>query len=192
MNDIQIFNNPAFGQIRVTEQSGKVWLIAKDVCDILGLNNSRQAIASLEEDEKADVIISDTSSNGVTQRRAVNAVDESGLYALIFKSRKPEAKAFRKWVTDEVLPSIRKHGLYAIDEVLNDPTMLIKALQDLQAERAQAAALRTEVKVIAAERDEAKDDEVRAVNHFNWLNKTYHQPSLDRWKQREIRIPYKD
>jgi prophage antirepressor-like protein len=192
MNDIQIFKNPIFGQIRVVEQAGKIWFVAKDVCDILELKQVTRALDGVEPDEISEVTISNLSSNGVTQSRAVNAVDESGLYALIFKSRKPEAKAFRKWVTGEVLPSIRKHGLYAVDEVLHDPAVLIKALQALQAERAQAVALRAEVKVIAAERDEAKDDEAKAVNHFNWLNQTYHQPSLDRWKQREVRMPYKD
>ena len=88
------------------------YFIAKDICDILELSNSRKAIASLDEDEKADVTISYTSSNGTIQNRKVKAINESGFYKLIFKSTKPEAKVFQKWVTSEVLPALRKTGFY--------------------------------------------------------------------------------
>lgn len=88
------------------------FIIAKDICDILELSNSRKAIASLDEDEKADVTISYTSSNGTIQNRKVKAINESGFYKLIFKSTKPEAKVFQKWVTSEVLPALRKTGFY--------------------------------------------------------------------------------
>lgn len=100
--------------VRVFGTSENPLFVAADVCRILEIANPRDAVSSLEDDEKADVGITDASSNGVTQRRTVNAVTESGLYALIFKSRKPEAKAFRKWVTGEVLPAIRKTGNYAV------------------------------------------------------------------------------
>lgn len=99
-------------EIRSILVSNEPYFIAKDVCEVLDLKNSRKATSSLDADEKADVTISYTSSNGITQKRKMKAINESGLYNLIFQSRKPEAKAFRKWVTSEVLPSIRKKGYY--------------------------------------------------------------------------------
>lgn len=102
-------------EIRSLLIKNEPWFVAKDICDILELTNSRKAIATLDVDEKADVTISYTSSNGVTQNRKVKAISESGLYYLIFKSTKPEAKSFRKWVTSEVLPTIRKKGIYAMN-----------------------------------------------------------------------------
>ncbi len=100
--------------IQSTYINEEPWFIANDVCYILGHTNPRKAISNLEKDEKADVTISYTSSNGVVQKRNVNCINESGLYALIFKSRKNEAKLFRKWITSEVLPSLRKKGYYAM------------------------------------------------------------------------------
>ena len=92
------------------DEDGNPWWVAVDVCLLLGLGNSRQALSRLDDDEKMAVVINDTSSNGVSQRRRVSVINESGLYALIFSSRKPEAKEFKRWVTHEVLPSIRKTG----------------------------------------------------------------------------------
>ena len=94
-------------EVRTVMQGGEPWFVAKDVCEVLELTNSREAVSGLEEDELMSVVLT---SGG--QRREMNAVSESGLYALIFKSRKPEAKAFRRWVTSEVLPAIRKTGGY--------------------------------------------------------------------------------
>lgn len=103
--------------VRVVEKQGEPWFVANDVCDVLGLTNPRQALTALDDDEKADVSLSYTSSNGVQQSRTVNIINESGLYVLILRSRKATEKGtvqhkFRKWVTSEVLPSIRKTGQY--------------------------------------------------------------------------------
>lgn len=95
--------------IRVEVVNGEPWFVAKDVCDALTLENSRKATASLDDDEKGVSPI--VTPSGTQQMTTVN---ESGLYALIFQSRKPEAKKFRKWVTSEVLPSIRKTGSYSL------------------------------------------------------------------------------
>ncbi len=105
--------------VRVVEKQGEPWFVANDVCDVLGLTNPRQALTALDDDEKADVSLSYTSSNGVQQSRTVNIINESGLYVLILRSRKATEKGtvqhkFRKWVTSEVLPSIRKTGSYAL------------------------------------------------------------------------------
>ena len=108
---LQIFNNSEIGaKIRATTERNETWFVAQDICDILNLKNPRKAIQSLDMDEKHDVTISYTP--GGNQR--VKAVNESGLYHLIFISLKPEAKAFRKWVTNEVLPSIRRTGGYTV------------------------------------------------------------------------------
>ncbi len=121
MNELTKFLMPESGiLIRVSGTPERPLFVAKDVCDVLGIVNSRDALESLDVDEKADVAISDTSSNGVTQDRVFNTVTESGLYALVFRSRKPEAKAFRKWVTSEVLPMIRKTGGYAANPAMKN------------------------------------------------------------------------
>lgn len=107
---IQAFNFQAEA-VRVVNQGNDPWFVALDVCRILGIVNHKDAIAELDDDEKGVAI---TDSLGGPQR--ANIISESGLYALIFKSRKPEAKAFRKWVTSEVLPSIRQTGEYKVKE----------------------------------------------------------------------------
>ena len=109
---IQVFNFADQNQIRVIERDGNPWFVAKDVCDVLGLTNARKAVKTLEDYEKADVTISYGSQN-----RHVNTISESGLYRLIFKSNKPAAKEFTRWVACEVIPSIRKHGMYMTDKV---------------------------------------------------------------------------
>lgn len=101
--------------IRNVLQNGKPFFVAKDVCDVLGLTNSNKAISNLDDDEKADVTFSYTSSNGTVQNRKVKAISESGLYALILRSNKPYAKTFRKWITSEVIPTILKKGFYAMN-----------------------------------------------------------------------------
>ena len=109
MNEVSVFENSDFGSIRVADKNGEPWFVAKDVCEILGVANSRDAVGNLEEDEKG-VVITDTLGG----KQEVSIISESGLYSLIFKSRKPEAKAFSKWVRSEVLPSIRKTGSYSV------------------------------------------------------------------------------
>lgn len=106
----QVFTNSEFGQLRVTQdENGEPWFVAKDVCTALEVKNSRDAIARLDDDEKGVVLI-DT-PGGEQQMQAVN---EAGLYALVLSSRKPEAHAFKRWVTHEVLPAIRRDGGYMV------------------------------------------------------------------------------
>lgn len=96
--------------VRVMERDGSPWFVAADVCRVLEIANSRDAIGSLDEDEKDGVGITDA----IGREQRMSAISESGLYALVFKSRKPQAKEFRKWVTSEVLPTIRKTGRYEV------------------------------------------------------------------------------
>lgn len=99
-------------QIRVlTDENGDPWFVAKDVCDILEISNSRQVVQSLDDDEK-DVYNVYTRGG----KQDMHIISESGLYSIVLRSRKPEAKAFKRWVTHEVLPSIRKTGNYSLNQ----------------------------------------------------------------------------
>ena len=125
--------------MRVIEKDGEPWFVAKDVCEILEIQNPRDAIAkSLADDEKGVSEISTPSNGGYSK---MNIISEPGLYTLIMRSNKPEAKKFARWVTHEVLPSIRKTGMYAtpqtVDQIIADPDSFIKILQELKAERAK-------------------------------------------------------
>lgn len=111
MADLQIFNNDQFGQIRTTVKDGTPLFVAADVCRALEISNNRMATDRLDDDEKADVSLTDGS-----QTRHMTAVTESGLYSLVLGSRKPEAKAFKRWITHDVIPAIRKTGGYVDNE----------------------------------------------------------------------------
>lgn len=110
MNELQIFNNPEFGEIRVIELNGEPWLVGKDVAEALGYKNPRQALATNVDDEDRGVHSVDTPSG--TQEMTI--INESGLYSLVLSSKLPGAKKFRRWVTAEVLPSIRRTGSYTV------------------------------------------------------------------------------
>ena len=104
------FNNDQFGQLRaIQDESGEPWFVAKDICNALGLANTTEALRGLDDDEVSNFINSEVAQNG---GRAPRIINEPGFYKLVLKSRKPEAKAFQRWVTHEVLPSIRKKGGY--------------------------------------------------------------------------------
>lgn len=107
MSEVTVFNFDGTREVRTVVRDEEPWFVAKDVCDILDISQYRDAISTLDEDERASVVVD---TLGGPQN--MSAVNESGLYALVFKSRKSEAKAFRKWVTSEVLPTIRKTGQY--------------------------------------------------------------------------------
>ncbi len=106
MNDIQIFNFQS-NEIRTILKDNEPWFVAKDICDVLGLGNITEALRNLDDDELTSEILK--SGN---QGREMKLVSESGLYALVIRSNKPNARKFRKWITSEVLPNIRKSGIY--------------------------------------------------------------------------------
>lgn len=121
MNEIQTFNNPEFGTVRaVRGDDGEPMFVAKDVCTALEVKNSRDAIARLDNDERGVVLI-DT-PGGEQQMQAVN---EAGLYVLVLSSRKPEARAFKRWVTHEVLPALRRDGGYMVARADETPEELM-------------------------------------------------------------------
>lgn len=112
MTDLQIFNNDQFGQIRTTVKDGAPLFVAADVCRALEIQNHKDAIKRLDDDEKSGVVLTDP--HGRPQE--TNCVTESGLYALVLGSRKPEAKAFKRWITHDVIPTIRQTGGYVSNE----------------------------------------------------------------------------
>ena len=121
MNKLKIFENKDFGKVRIVTINDEPWFVASDICRILNLSNTTMAITNLDEDER--------SKFDLGRQGEANIINESGLYTLILRSDKPQAKPFRKWVTSEVLPSIRKHGGYiAGQENLTDEELLSKAL----------------------------------------------------------------
>lgn len=136
MNDLQVFNNAMFGNIRIFLQDNEPWFVAKDVCDCLDLSNSRKALSRLEDDEKG-VTLSDTPGG----KQEMATVNEYGLYSLVMSSRKPEAKEFKRWVTHEVLPSIRKYGSYSMDIPRTLPDALKAYASEIEAHNKTKALL---------------------------------------------------
>ena len=108
MNNLQIFDSPDFGQIRTIQQNGEPWFVGKDVADILGYQNgSRDVNRHVDEDDRQNY------QNGTFEsNRGLTIINESGLYSLILSSKMPKAKEFKRWVTSEVIPAIRKTGGY--------------------------------------------------------------------------------
>lgn len=138
---LQIFQNPEFGEVRTTVIDGEPWFVAADICRALDIGNSRQAMTRLDDDEKNTVILSD----GIPGNPEKTVVNEPGLYSLVLGSRKPEAKAFKRWITHDVIPAIRKHGGYMtpekVEEALLNPDVLIKLATELKEERNKNKAL---------------------------------------------------
>lgn len=143
MSELQIFKNAEFGSVRTITVEGEPYFVGKDVAEILGYSNTRKALADHVDEEDKGVTKCDT-PGGVQDLTVIN---ESGLYSLILSSKMPNAKKFKRWVTSEVLPTIRRHGLYAMDEVLANPDILINALLELKAERERNANLQAVVAV---------------------------------------------
>lgn len=137
MNELQIFENQDFGKIRTVLKDGEAWFVGKDVAQALGYANPTKAAREKTDDEDKGMSKMDTPS-GVQETLVIN---ESGLYALVLSSKLDTAKAFRRWITKEVIPAIRKHGMYAVDELIENPDLAIAALTALKEEREKNARL---------------------------------------------------
>lgn len=130
MYDMKIYENPEFGVVRTFEIEGTPYFSGKDVADALGYANPQKALRDhVDEDDKT-----------VNESFTVNGtmgilINESGMYSLVLSSKLPNARKFKRWITNEVLPAIRRHGVYAVDELLENPDMLIAALTELKVER---------------------------------------------------------
>lgn len=141
--EIQVFRNAKLGEVRATVIDGEVMFVGKDVAEILGYKNGSKALADhVDEEDK----LNNDSLSSLGQRGGW-LINESGLYSLILSSKMPNAKKFKRWVTAEVLPAIRKHGVYAVDEVLQNPDVLIQALTELKKEREEKEKLKETVAV---------------------------------------------
>ena len=164
--NVTIFNY-GFNKVRTIVRDGEPWFVLKDVCDVLEISNSRNVSERLDSDEKADVRIMDTSSNGTRQNRDFTIINESGMYSVILLSRKPEAKEFKRWLTHEVLPSIRKTGSYYLA-----PRSYIDALKALIAAEEEKQQLAQENSELQIELDRDKQyytvKRVAKLNKINW------------------------
>lgn len=148
-NQLKIFENEEFGKVRVLEIDGQPWFVGKDVTNILGYSNSRDALSKRVDAEDKGVANCDTL--GGEQKLAV--INESGLYSLILSSKLPSARRFKHWVTSEVLPSIHKHGAYltdeALEQMLQSPELAFQLFQELLEEKGKASALIDKVETLA-------------------------------------------
>lgn len=156
MNELQIFNNPEFGEIRTVEIEGEPWLVGKDVAVALGYQNPSKALANHVDAE--DKLNNETLLS--LGQRGGWLINESGLYSLVLSSKLPGAKKFRRWVTSEVLPSIRKHGAYmtpdTLDEMISSPEFGIKLLTALKEEQEKRKALEAQNVALEAENEAQK------------------------------------
>ena len=143
-NKLMTFENAAFGKIRTLTIDGEPWFVAADVCRALEIGNPSMAVERLDEDEKG---ISTIDTLGGKQRMTI--INEPGLYSLVLSSRKPEAKAFRRWITHEVIPAIRKYGGYMtkslLEQVLENPDLIYEFARRMLAEQQKNERLRQEL-----------------------------------------------
>lgn len=160
MNDLQIFSNPEFGQVRTVELDGQPWLVGKDVAEALGYKNPGKAIIAHvdEEDKRLEMLPqgADSQNGNVFLSSKTALINESGLYSLILSSKMPKAKAFKHWVTSEVLPAIRKNGVYES----------VKAQQHIEQLEATNARLNA---AIAAVNDAKKNLAIARKNHDSFV-----------------------
>ena len=143
-NKLVTFENAAFGKIRTLTIDGEPWFVAADVCKALELGNPSMTVERLDADEKG---ISSIDTLGGKQRMAI--INEPGLYSVILCSRKPEAKAFKRWITHEVIPAIRKHGGYMtkslLEQVLENPALIYEFARRMLAEQQKNERLKQEL-----------------------------------------------
>lgn len=181
MNELQVFNNAMFGNVRIIIQDNEPWFVAKDVCDCLEINNSRQALSRLDDDEKNSVILND----GIPGNPEKSIVNEYGLYSLVMSSRKPEAKEFKRWITHEVLPALRRTGSYS----MNIPQTLPEALRAYadeveQHNKTKALVEAQRPKVIFADAVSTSDTDILIGDLAKLLNQNGHNIGQNRLFER--------
>ena len=163
-NEIKIFNNPEFGDVRTMEIDDKPYFCASDVASMLGYARPADAIAQHCKGSVKHRVL----TNGGEQD--MKFIPEGDVYRLIVRSKLPQAEKFESWVFDEVLPTIRKHGLYAPDELLNNPDLVIQAMTKLKEERLKTEKLEAEKEVLALE-NKAKEQMINELRpKLNYLD----------------------
>lgn len=165
MEELAIFSNDDFGEIRVVEIQGEPWFVGKDVAEVLGYSNTKDAISSHVDDEDKQIFQKSENTTFEIPNRGMTIINESGLYSLILSSKLPTAKAFKKWVTSEVLPSIRKNGGY------------INGQSEMSPEELMARALQVAQKTL--EEREARINALAAQNSALIVEKQMLQPKAD-------------
>ena len=150
-NELKIFENPEFGSIRTLEINGEPWFVGKDVAEVLGYSDTSKAIRVHVDEEDKQLFKVDEKATLKTSNYGIYIINESGLYSLILSSKLPTAKEFKRWVTSEVLPTIRKHGAYMTADTLEaailNPDYLIQILTALKGEQEKRKALEAETAV---------------------------------------------
>ena len=161
MNELTVFKNDQFGEMRTVTIGDEIWFVGKDVAEILGYKNSKDALITHVSDEDKRIIQRSAIAtlenhlpkevfpvnftNGDIPNRGLTIINESGLYSLVLSSKLPSAKEFKRWVTSEILPSIRKHGAYmspeTIERVITDPDFIIRLANELKTAQQKVAEL---------------------------------------------------
>lgn len=181
MNELQVFNNAMFGNVRIILQDNEPWFVAKDVCDCLEINNSRQALSRLDNDEKNSVILND----GTAGNPEKSIVNEYGLYSLVLSSRKPEAKEFKRWITHDVLPSLRKYGTYSLNIPRTLPDALKAYASEIEQHNKTKALLEAQrPKVIFADAVSTSDTDILIGDLAKLLNQNGHSIGQNRLFER--------
>lgn len=189
MNEIQLYQYEG-RQVRTVQKDGETWFVARDVCDILEVDNASQALSRIDEDDRG-IILNDTLSG----KQSVSIVNESGLYSLILGSRKPEARQFKRWVTSEVLPSIRKTGSYSLpqtDEMVLANAVLL-ANRMIEAQKAEITRMQPKEQIF--DRCMSSDDalDMDAVGKmFNIGRNTLFEILRHRGVLRNNNVPYQE
>lgn len=144
MSDIKVFKNSEFGSVRTVEINNEPWFVGKDVAEMLGYENTQKAIRDHVDDEDKKMgerNVTPSIKDSLGREQYPIFINESGLYSLVLSSKLPNAKAFKRWITTEVIPTIRKHGAYMtaekVEEALLNPDVLIKLATELKQEREQ-------------------------------------------------------
>ena len=204
MNKLEVFKNQEFGEVRTITIDDEPYFVGKDVADILGYSRPDHAINNHVDDEDKLMYQIDT----LGQKRQMVIINESGLYSLILSSKLPNTRRFKRWVTSEVLPAIRKHGMYAIDDLIANPDLGIAALNALKEEREKNKKLEESVAVKTQQISEmipkasyydvvlnCKDlvSISTIAKDYGWsakkMNKTLHEKGIQ-FKQRETWLLY--
>lgn len=176
-DNLQIFNNAIFGNVRVILQDNEPWFVAKDVCDCLEIKNTTDALKRLDDDERARF--------NLGRQGETNIVNEYGLYSLVLSSRKPEAKEFKRWITHDVLPALRRTGSYS----LNIPQTLPEALRAYadeveQHNKTKALVEAQRPKVIFADAVSTSDTDILIGDLAKLLNQNGHNIGQNRLFER--------
>ena len=129
MNELTVFESEQFGSVRTVTRDGEPWFVAADVCKALEIHNAADAIKRLDDDERMTIDSTEGHSGQRGGAQSMNIINEPGLYSLVLGSRKPEARAFKRWITHDVIPSIRKTGKYQVicAPNMNDKVLIVEA-----------------------------------------------------------------